>query len=73
MWRGNSHIRQSRHTLHFLTFACSGFEALELTWKRLFCRITTPRLETLPIRLFKQLTFSVPPAVYEYNRIPEVR
>jgi hypothetical protein len=36
MWRGNSHIRQSRHTLHFLTFACFGSEALALTWKRLF-------------------------------------
>ncbi|KAI0262378.1 hypothetical protein BGY98DRAFT_1192597 [Russula aff. rugulosa BPL654] len=34
MWRGNSHIRQSRHTLHFLTFACSCSKALALTWKR---------------------------------------
>ncbi len=33
MWRDNSHIR---HTLHFLTFASSGSEALALTWKRLF-------------------------------------
>ncbi|KAI0285935.1 hypothetical protein BGY98DRAFT_930189 [Russula aff. rugulosa BPL654] len=36
MWRGNSHMRQSRHTLHSLTFACSGSEALPLIWKWLF-------------------------------------
>ncbi|KAI0275734.1 hypothetical protein BGY98DRAFT_37847 [Russula aff. rugulosa BPL654] len=35
-WRGNSHLRQSRHTLHFLIFVCSVSEALALTWKRLF-------------------------------------
>jgi hypothetical protein len=38
------------------------------------CRITAPRLETMQIRLFKQLMFpSTSLAVYKYNREPQVQ
>jgi hypothetical protein len=36
------------------------FRGVSAYLEAILCRITTPRLETLNIRLFKQLTFSVP-------------
>ena len=37
-----------------------GFRGVSAYLEALVCRITTPRLERLDIKLFKQLTFSVP-------------
>ena len=37
-----------------------GFQGVSAYLEAVFCRIATPRLETLQIQLFKQLTFSVP-------------
>ena len=38
----------------------SGFRSVSTYLEAVVCRITSPRLEILRIRLFKQLTFSVP-------------
>ena len=37
-----------------------GFRGVSTYLEAIVCRITSPRLEILRIRLFKQLTFSVP-------------
>jgi hypothetical protein len=41
--------------LHFF-----GFRGVSSYLEAILCRITTPRLESLQIRLYKQLTFSIP-------------
>ena len=43
------------------------FEGVSAYLEAIVCRITTPRLEVLIIRLFKQLTFSVPRLVQFMN------
>ena len=50
-----------------------GFRGVSAYLEAVVCHITTPRLETLIIRLFKQLTFSVPCLVQFMNTAEYIR
>ena len=50
-----------------------GFRGVSAYLEAFVCRITTPRLETLHIRLFKQLTFSVPRLLQFMNTTETLR
>ena len=54
--------------LHFF-----GFRGVSAYLEAVLCRITTPRLEILRTRLFKQLTFSVPRLLQFMNTTENVR
>ena len=75
MWRGKSGTRRSRHTLHFLTFACSGSETSKR--QRLLgsgCLSDHDLLlEDLYIRFFEQFTFSVPRLMQFINTTVNLR
>ncbi|KAI0275825.1 hypothetical protein BGY98DRAFT_755076 [Russula aff. rugulosa BPL654] len=67
--------RQLTHTpiitlpnLHFF-----WFRGVSAYLEAVVCRITTPRLETLQIQLFKQLTFSVPRLLQFMNTTENLR
>ena len=49
------------------------FRGVSAYLEAIVCRITTPRLETLSIRFFKQLTFSVPRLVQFMNTAENLR
>jgi hypothetical protein len=49
------------------------FRGVSAYLEAVLCRITTPRLETLNIRLFKQLTFSVPCLLQFMNTTENLR
>ena len=50
-----------------------GFRGVSAYLEVVVCRITTPRLETLQIRLFNQLTFSVPRFAQFMNAAEDLR
>jgi hypothetical protein len=50
-----------------------GFRGVSAYLEAVLCRITTPRLERLGIRLFKQLTFSIPRLAQFMNTTENLR
>ena len=67
-----THTQITTHTTlpNLRTF---GFQGVSAYLEVLVCRITTPRLETLQIRFFNQLTFSVPHLLQFMNATETLR